>query len=241
MESRSWLYMAGVASIVGAIALVAVPAVAGQRVRVKASDRVLLLGDSLAQGLGGPMGALARDAGIAFDADGRVSTRIDQWLDNGWAEERIAALRPTIVLVSLGTNLSPSFATRAAAFVTMAQRYGTTVLWIEPPTMPFDTSAVLTGIRESGAASFRSQDVTIPRGPDNIHPTMAGYAAWAAMIWQSLDPPRALAGLPRPLGSAPMPARSSLLPAPSPRRFDPARSPYTFGRAAGKKPTSTIR
>lgn len=225
VESRSWLYLAGVVGVVAAVAVVAAPALAGQRVHLRSGDRVLLLGDSLAQGLTPPMRKLAQDAGLEFFGDGRPSTRLDQWLDQGWAEARIAEFRPTVALVSLGTNdagsnFSSTFSDRAKALVAMAARYGTTILWIEPPTMPFSTQTVVSGARDSGAAVFRSQDVEIPRGPDNIHPTIGGFAAWSALIWQSMDPPTASA--PSLSGTAPArvrPPSPCTCPTPSSRQL----------------------
>lgn len=266
MESRSWLYLAGVVSVVAAVAVVAAPALAGQRVRLREGDRVLLVGDSLAQGLTPSMKQLAADSGITFFGDGRPSTRLDQWLDQGWLEARIAEFRPTVTLVSLGTNdagsnFAPAFGERAKAVVSLGQRYGTNILWIEAPTMPFDTSNVVTGARDSGAAVFRSQDVEIPRGPDSIHPTIGGFAAWSALIWQSMDPPRAsslsaFAGRPAFLSTSPTPSQQRPVPLagkmpplapPSSSLFGPAtspsspvpRSPYVFGKR--KTPTSTLR
>lgn len=208
MESRDWLYVFGAAALVGVVALGA--AAAGEpAITVGPDDRVLLIGDSLAQGLTPPLRALAEDAGVAFQGDGRVSTRLDQWLGQGWAEADLASFRPTVLLVSLGTNdagapgLLPDFAARAQALALLAASYGARVLWVEPPAMPFPTEAVLSGIRASGAAAtYRSQDTDIPRGPDNIHPTMGGYAEWAGRMWISLSPPPGRA-VRRRLGSKP--------------------------------------
>lgn len=194
MESRSLLYLLGAAAL-GALALGSVPVFLGHGLKIGPNDRVLLIGDSLAQGMTAPLGALASDVGIPFFGDGRVSTRLDQWLENGWAEDDIARFQPTVLLVSLGTNdsgavgLLPQFASRAQALVALAR---VPVLWVEPPSLPpqFDTQTVIGGIRSSGAAAtFASSSLDIPRGPDSIHPTMAGYAAWAAAVWSALNPP----------------------------------------------------
>lgn len=202
MESRSWLYLLGAAAL-GAAILGSIPVLHGRGVKIGQGDRVLLIGDSLAQGMTAPFGAMASDVGVQFYGDGRVSTRLDQWLNNGWAEEVISQFQPTVVIVSIGTNdsgavgLLPEFASRAQALVALARSHGASVLWVEPLNLPsqFDLATVTSGIRSSGAdATFASSALDIPRGPDNIHPTMAGYAAWAAAVWQSANPPAALKG-----------------------------------------------
>jgi len=191
MNSKELAYLLAAAL---AVTVVAIPIWAGSRLKVGPEDRVLLLGDSLAQGLSRPMSQLAEADGIWFVGDGRVSTRLDQWLDGGWAQEAISQYRPTLVIVSLGTNdgaapsLMPAFAGRAASFVAMAQAMGAKVLWVVPPTMParIDVATVRASVEQSGAAIFDSSEIDVERGPDQIHPTIAGNSAWASAIWRTI-------------------------------------------------------
>lgn len=73
------------------------------------------------------------------------------------------------------------------------------IVWISPPTLP--TAAIslpsVMGLIESEhainfprirprIAFFPTQRLTLPRGPDNLHPVASGYAAWAGALWQWL-------------------------------------------------------
>lgn len=154
------------------------------------SDRLLLVGDSLAVGLSHPLGQLAHDAQVAFLADGRISTRISQWAQNTWLPTALT-FAPTLVLISLGTNdmllADPTLEAPAlAAILERVRGAGANALWVVPPTMPFADRGVRAMIAASGVTRFPSDALTIPRGPDRIHPTAAGYAGWAGAIWQFL-------------------------------------------------------
>jgi len=78
------------------------------------------------------------------------------------------------------------------------------IVWISPPTLPaaaVSLGPVMQLIGQEHAVSFprikprvaffptQSLDApveTLPRGPDGIHPTPRGYAAWAGALWQWL-------------------------------------------------------
>lgn len=164
-------------------------------------SRVLLVGDSLAQGLALPMKQLATEAGAVFASDGRLGTLIGQWASNSWLGADLAASKPTHVLVSLGTNdmllTDPSTETAALSkLVAVLRASGASLLWILPPSMPFPDRGVRALIASSGLPLFRSDLLSIPRGPDGIHPTASGYAGWSAQIFKTIQPPQALGRMP---------------------------------------------
>lgn len=144
---------------------------------LRPGDRVLLIGDSLAQGLGTPMKQLL---GNDFRADGRVGTRIVDW-----APYQVPAPGPNLVLISLGTNdmrmMDPTTEQSALAAL-LAKFRGTRVAWIAPPTMPFPDRGVRAMLARAGVPIFPSDSLVIPRGPDQIHPTVIGYAGWAGNL-----------------------------------------------------------
>ena len=178
---------------------------------LRAGDRVLLIGDSLAVGLAAPLGALAGDAGIAFQSLATVGTRIDQWAQNPALPALLASFQPTVVLVSLGTNdsyMQPSpgedIGVRQAPYLeqlleTLEAARPRAIVWLSPPTLPaaaVSLGPVMRLIESEHAvrfpeikprvAFFPSQSLVLPRGPDGIHPTPRGYAAWAGAIFQWL-------------------------------------------------------
>jgi lysophospholipase L1-like esterase len=152
----------------------------------------LLVGDSLAVGLATPIRQLALGASVAFAADGRIGTRLDQWAKSTWLKAALTPLSPTVVLVSLGTNdmglpnpelQRPYLATILATI----RSYGAEPVWIGPPTMPFADRGIRSMLDNAGMALFHSDSVAIPRAGDGIHPTAAGYAGWAGLLWKWTD------------------------------------------------------
>lgn len=207
--SRSWTYVAIGAATLGAVGIVEL--LSGPTLR--ASDRILLVGDSLAVGLSTPLSALAKDHGIAFQAIAIVGTRIDQWAQSADLTAMLSSFQPTIVLISLGTNdayMLPAPGTTIGqrqapymeALLTKIEAvHPRAIVWIEPPTLP-DAAVSLSSVRQLIEAQhaidlpkhikprvslYLSQRLTItPRSPDGIHPVVSGYAFWAGKIWQWL-------------------------------------------------------
>lgn len=154
-------------------------------------SRLLLIGDSLAVGLRAPLAALASSAGVPFEGHGTVNTRIDQWADNAKLADYLATFKPTHVLVSLGTNdekVGTGWAAKEApklhALLDEIRHAGAEVLWIGPPSLPFSRVGVSDMVRSLVPKYFPSEELQIERSPDRLHPTAAGYAAWAAQIWR---------------------------------------------------------
>ncbi len=168
-------------------------------------ERILLIGDSLAQGLAAPLRLRAQQSQIPFDALAKQSTRIDQWAGSAELSAKLASFRPTLVMVSLGTNdeaiPAPSGAgtSGAAAFVEAQRKalrrllfqvgpLGTDVLWIAPPKLPHASNGIRAMLEEElGPRLFHSERVAIHQGPDRIHPTGEGYREWADAIWRQQD------------------------------------------------------
>jgi len=154
--------------------------------KIKQGDTVFLFGDSLAQGLRGPLSKLASSSGVGFGADVQQGTRFDQWLSRG----PDGAGGATYALISLGTNDAmandahkakvPEWA-RSISAALKAQ--GTTPIWILPPPMHFDTSVAHDAVDATKDAFYVSGDY--PRY-DSIHPTPAAFDQWAQDIWTKL-------------------------------------------------------
>ncbi len=199
--TKAWLY-AGLALVSGVGAAYLVSGI--KKPLIKKGDRILLVGDSLSVGLKFPMAALAKEAGYEFKHLGKEGTAMNAWAaDTSHGSSLNAELsgwKPTIVLVSLGTNdeaikkYNPS-----ADVVTQQSPYlpkllakirasGATVLWIGPPANSFMSPELRKLIRSSVGSDhyFNSESYNIPKQPDAIHPTVKGYSAWAGVIWSWL-------------------------------------------------------
>lgn len=206
-DKRTWIY-AGLALVAG-VGLVSImakkseeapsPGIAPKKTGpiltpkgvLVGGDRVFLFGDSLAQGLTKPLEQLASDMGVKFFGDGRTSTIINQWNSQPWLANDLSLAPPKFILVSLGTNDMKLFDanTEKSALnnlITKMKATKATIVWILPPTMPFPDNGILKMIMATGLPVFHSEALSIPRGSDKIHPTVAGYAGWAGAIWAFL-------------------------------------------------------
>jgi hypothetical protein len=187
---RRWLY--------GGLAVVAGVGLArlvhrGAKI-VPGETRLLLIGGAFAQGLAPPLGAMARDQKVAFDvvlppnANGQA-LRTEQWALRPELPAKVASFRPTLVAVALDVAASDAAgkAKQAAALkalLPVVTGPGVEVVWIGPPT----ATAGGNGRREPSQRYFPTATaVTLPRGPDGVQPTVAGYAGWAGALWQWLS------------------------------------------------------
>lgn len=185
---RRWIL--GTLLIAGGVGLAAA---ATRRPRVAPGDRVLVFGDSLAVGLIPHLDALAEESGVALTGRGEVGTRIDQWSSDSWLIAELESFQPTLVLVSLGTNdeaIGPGAVEREAPhlarLLALIEESGAELVWIGPPALPFPSAGIATMIEAAVPYYFDSERYDIPRAPDHLHPTAAGYAGWAGAIWRWL-------------------------------------------------------
>lgn len=157
----------------------------------------MLVGDSLAVGMAPHFASLAKEARVAFDGTmAKESTRIDQWAGSQKLGEKLDAFKPTLVLVSLGTNdeymPGDAVSRQRPYFDKLWQRMHSVadVVWIGPPTLPKPSSNGVVAMLRSAVPKdryFASDTLSIPRGPDNLHPTAKGYAGWSGAIWAWLS------------------------------------------------------
>lgn len=224
MDNKVWL-LAGLVLVAG-VGLSRAVSGAVSKPGLKKGDRILLMGDSLGVGLQTPMKGISDKSGLdtAFQSISVGGTATFQYapstkFTNGCGtpncKERfkaaLATFKPTIVLISLGTNDAygtidgATIAASSAEIIKMAQDAGAKVVWIGPPTMQavysYDTKEgthvslkwrpeIIEAIREaakkSGAAWFDSTGLDLKRF-DGLHPNPAAAAGWAANIWQWLS------------------------------------------------------
>jgi lysophospholipase L1-like esterase len=156
------------------------------------SARVLLIGDSFAQGFGPPLGELARAVGLPFKDVGVKSTTIQHWLSGSALVDAMASADPTLTLVSLGANdMNASDVAaegrRAGQLIDTLRRNGSAaVAWIAPPLMPNDKAAFRTQLAAECAGRevrvFDTPALVLERAPHDFHMTPKGYRTWADAI-----------------------------------------------------------
>jgi lysophospholipase L1-like esterase len=153
--------------------------------------RVLLCGDSYAQGLSAAMEGFAQGCTTPFVARFVVGSHVTEWASDAWIGPALAASTPNVVLVSLGANDfkrndPENVQTGVTALVSKIRAAGARVLWIAPLSEPFSDSVGTLGMWKQAVGEdwYDSSLLHLPRSGDGIHSTPAGYAAWAQMVWQ---------------------------------------------------------
>lgn len=164
---------------------------ATRRRRIPPGTRMLAVGDSLAQGLALPFATLGKAGGVVVRTAGVQGSTVRAWALGAGLARELAAFHPDVVLLVLGTNdlkaVDPALAAEARGLVEQARTVAPEVVWVAPPTMPFpDGPGVRAAIAKAGADVFPSEALSIPRGPDGVHPTAVGYAGWAGALWRWL-------------------------------------------------------
>lgn len=159
--------------------------------------RLLVIGDSLAVGTSPHFAAIAKEQRVPFEKQAVSGSRIDQWATSKKLGEKLASFKPTMAIVSLGTNdeyLSGDAVKRQSPYLQQLlqrlQDAGVEVAWMGPPTLPKKASNGIVPLLQATIPSshyFHSETLQIPRGPDKLHPTARGYAGWAGAVWQWLS------------------------------------------------------
>jgi lysophospholipase L1-like esterase len=177
---------------------IGVARMARARPKLTEDTRLLLIGDSLAQGLSPHLKALATDAGLPYLGAGVAGSRVAQWIDSQWLSAALQEFSPNLVLLCLGTNDAYSNLSvqqeRAHVDALLARLPAQAeVVWVGPPLLPATYSGraahveLVEAIADRTEHYYDSQELDIPRGPDGLHPTAAGYAGWAGALWDWLD------------------------------------------------------
>jgi hypothetical protein len=153
---------------------------------IRSRDRILLVGDELALGLGPPFRQLAKDDKIELHVEARKGTRIRDWATHPWLAQAMQS-QPQLVLVSLGlVDMRTGAPALHGLEGLLLLLRGARAVWVAPPVMPFPDAGVRALLDATGIPVFRSESFLIPRGPDGIYPTAAGYAAWAGQLFGRL-------------------------------------------------------
>lgn len=174
---------------------------------VRAGDHVVLIGDSEAYLLGHEFPALARADGVQFDTVAWPGSSITSWVKRGpW--EKLDALSPTVVLVSLGANdacVGTDFVRREREnLLRFARRLDRTgareVYWLGPPRIgnarilpqaKAGTEAFARLIREQTLYPYLdAREVRIAMWNDELHCSRGGKSngckTWATWVWREI-------------------------------------------------------
>lgn len=156
--------------------------------------RVLLVGDSLAQGMTSHFIKLAKENGYIPLVKSKSGTRCDQWSSK--IGEIMSRSRPKVVFVSLGTNdaamSNPEVERKHVKRIkNRVQIYGGKLVWLLPHNLPpqlkkRDVVNKILSEELTPQESFDSNNINLALGRDKIHMKKDGYKDWITAAWNSV-------------------------------------------------------
>lgn len=155
-------------------------------------SNILLLGDSLAQGMASEFYKQAKSSNYTPVVLAKSGSQSAQWSTK--IEKIMCDIRPKITIVSLGTNDSGPkdvefLRVHVKRIRESAQRYGSKIFWILPRQLPprfKGQDGIRTIITEELKETYDSKALVIEMSNDRIHPTAQGYRRWFQDVWKNL-------------------------------------------------------
>jgi lysophospholipase L1-like esterase len=152
-----------------------------------AGRRVLLVGDSMGQGIAPFLQRKVEAAGGTLISASEQSSTIIWWQGSGKLRALLAQHRPDIIFIALGSNelYVKDAESRAGVVRSMVAEIGRReAYWVGPPTWkPGSSLAPVIEENFQTGHFYNSDSLDVPRGKDGKHPTLAGYERWVDLIW----------------------------------------------------------
>ena len=147
------------------------------------AQTILLIGDSMLEGLGPRLAAYAAHNGHTLYSVIWYSSTSEIWGRSDKLRRYIDRLKPTYIFICLGANelFVRDIASHRRKYVEAILRDVGDIpyLWIGPPNWADDTGINdLIASATSQGAYYRSKGMQFERGADGAHPTPASAAAW---------------------------------------------------------------
>lgn len=155
---------------------------------------VLLIGDSMADGLGSRFNDYAVKNGFKFHSIVWYGSTTRDWAIAADLQYQIERVRPTYIIISLGTNDLgyKDYSRRETAIQTILSRVGNIpYVWIGPlPWKKIKDRTIVDLIRDcTGEGRFFDSSSVIASRADGIHPTRQGAAQWVDKIVEWMGEP----------------------------------------------------
>jgi len=160
--------------------------VPGRQPIIKPGERFALFGDALATGLAVSLMPLTRGANVRLHADGRAGMGPQDWIDQSLLKPLLEGAPEPLLGVFAWGDVVPTRAMFGLEEQAVAR--GRALIWVAPPAAGQAALRVVEhGLHARPHRLFRSDGLSIPLGPDNMHPTVRGYAGWAGALWDWLS------------------------------------------------------
>lgn len=150
------------------------------------AQRILMLGDSMLDGLLPRLADYAQENGHSLNAVIWYGSRTIDWARGSRLSDALRDFRPTYVIVVVGSSelTTRDIEKRTSAVQQILKHIEPrSLIWVGPPNWRADTGIGAILEREVGAQRyFRSLDLTFERKRDGIHPTLAASQKWMDAI-----------------------------------------------------------
>lgn len=148
---------------------------------------VMVVGDSMADGLAWFMKDKVEDAGGRFVGEAWNSSTTTSWQADRRMSADIAKYQPDIIFLALGSNEveARDMEKRGPAVRSIAQEMGDRPgYWVGPPSWVPDKGIVKT-IEENFRPGhfYNANDLKVPRRGDGKHPNRDGFKIWVDLLW----------------------------------------------------------
>ena len=149
-------------------------------------QRILMLGDSMLDGLLPRLADYAQENGHSLNAVIWYGSRTIDWARGNRLSDALRDYRPTFVFIAVGSSelSTRDIEKRVPAVQRILKTVGDRKLvWVGPPNWRTDTGIGALLERELGEKRyFRSLDLSFERKRDGIHPTLASSQKWMDAI-----------------------------------------------------------
>jgi len=150
-------------------------------------SKVILIGDSMGQGLSWGFEKYAENYNIQFKSFAKQSTTTKDWYHEANLEEEIKKFSPDIILISLGSNeFSGNNIVSKLNIMKLKQKINqhcANLIWILPPIEKAKEYNNIVKEIFTDKMVFDSNQIELPRGKDKIHPTRTGFFQWTDIIY----------------------------------------------------------
>jgi hypothetical protein len=157
------------------------PSVVSVQTTDSTQTRILLTGDSMADGLYLYLLKLKKINKINVIYRPWYGSTSMKWAQKDTLPRLIERFRPHLVIFSMGANelFVPLSASRIKSVQKVVSPFGQTpYVWVGPPSWAKDWGIDSVLGKEAGANYFRSKDLKFERAPDKMHPTFRACEFW---------------------------------------------------------------
>jgi hypothetical protein len=149
--------------------------------------KVVLIGDSMGQGLSWGFEKNADDYNILFKSFAKQSTTTKDWYQEDSLDDELKKFHPDIILISLGANeFSGNHINSKLNIMKLKQKFNQycgKLIWILPPIEKASEYNNIVKEIFTDKNVFDSNKIELPRGKDRIHPTRNGFFQWTSIIY----------------------------------------------------------